>query len=228
MDPPARPTQLEYIEAFTRASDEIGARHMAQSADTVRGLREKYARPALGRVPVWGLVEKLGQCIDPTDQIMFGASQQLHVLQVLEAMEIGGDVTEESVVAALVHDLGKILLLTGEAPENVVCRIFPVGDNTPGAGLDRCLLQWGHGEFAYMRLKSYLPDGLAWLVRYHNIVPEACAPYMDERDRVYAERYLRPFAYYDNATKSAFYVPQRRIDHYRPVIERVFPWKIIF
>jgi hypothetical protein len=89
-------------------------------------------------------------------------------------------------------------------------------------------MQWNHDEFAYSRLKDYLPDGLAWLVRYHSIVREACEPYMDARDRDYAERYLRPFARYDHETKSPLFLPQRRLEDYRHIVERALPATIMF
>jgi hypothetical protein len=132
------------------------------------------------------------------------------------------------VLAALVHDLGKVLLLTDEAPENVVCMNRPVRVCRPGEGLDNCVFQWNHDEFAYSRLKDHLPDGLAWLVRYHSILPATCEEYMDARDRDYFERYLKPFARYDHGTKSPVYLPQRRLDDYRSIVERALPTFIAF
>lgn len=221
---PAAPALAADFAARARA---IESGHRAQSAATVAALRAKYQAPVLGRVPVWSAIEMLAQCIDPTDQRLFGASQLLHVLQILDAMEREGAATEEFVLAALVHDLGKILLLTDEAPENVVCFNEPIGAYAPGIGLDRCVLQWNHDEFAWMRLKDHVPDAVGWLVRYHSIVVARCEPYMDARDRDYAQRYLLPFARYDHGTKSPHYVPSRRIQDYRSLIERTFPQPIV-
>jgi hypothetical protein len=225
--PPIASPQALADGYFKRAAA-IEARHNAQTADTVAALRRKYAAPVLGRVSPWSLVEKLSQCIDPTDCRLFGASQQLHVLQMIDAMEAEGTASEEWLLVALLHDIGKVLLLTGEAPENVVCMNKPVSVCAPGAGLDNCVFQWNHDEFAYSRLKDYLPDGLAWLVRYHSILPETCERYMDARDREYAEYYLRPFARYDHNTKSPMYLPQRRVEDYRNVVERALPATILF
>ena len=217
-----------FADAFVRRAAAIEARHEAQTTGTVAALRRKYAEPILGRVSPWSLVEKLAQCIDPTDQRLWGASQQLHVLQIIDAMEAEGTATEEWLLVALVHDLGKVLLLTGEAPENVVCMNRPVSVCEPGGDLDNCVFQWNHDEFAYSRLKEYLPDGLAWLVRYHSILPAACEPYMDARDRAWYERYLRPFSRYDHETKSPLNLPQRRIEDYRYIVERALPGSIPF
>ncbi len=206
----------------------IEARHDEQTAAIVTALRQKYAAPVLGRVSPWSLVEKLAQCIDPTDCSLFCGSQQLHVLQIIDAMEAEGTATEEWLLVTLLHDIGKVLLLTGEAPENVACMNKPVSVCAPGGGLHNCVFQWNHDEFAYSRLKDYLPDGLAWLVRYHSILPETCEQYMDARDREYRDRYLRPFARYDHGTKSTMYLPQRRLEDYRGIVERALPATIVF
>lgn len=220
---PPVPPAAALAADFAARAQVIEARHRSQTTATVAALRGKYQTSVLGDVPVWTVIEMLAQCIDPTDQRLFGVSQQMHVLQILDAMENEGTATEEFVLAALLHDLGKILLLTDEAPENVVCFNEPIGAQTPGIGLDRCVLQWNHDEFAWSRVKDHVPDGVAWLVRYHSITVAKCEPYMDARDRAYVERYLRPFARYDHGTKSPHYVPRRRIQDYRAVIERTFP-----
>lgn len=225
---PTLPSQKALVRTYLERAAAIDACHDVQSAETVAALRRKYAAPVLGRVRPWSLVEKLAQCIDPTDGKLFGASQQLHVLQIIDAMEAEGTATEEWLLVALLHDLGKLLLLTGEAAENVCCMNRPVRVCAPGGGLDHCVFQWNHDEFGYSRLKDHLPDGLAWLVRYHSILPDSCAQYMDARDREYAERYLRPFARYDHGTKSCVNVPQRRLEDYRHVVEDALPVTIVF
>lgn len=201
----------------------IEARHAAQTVATVAELRRKYAAPIFGRIQVWEAIEMLSRCIDPTDRRLFGASQHLHVLQILDAMENEGTASEEFVLAALLHDLGKVLLIAGEVPENVVCMNDPIAAPAPGVGLDNCVLQWNHDEFAWSRLQGHLPDPVAWLIRYHSINVANCESYFDARDRDYAQRYLRPFARYDHGTKSPYNVPRRRLDDYRPVLDRVFP-----
>jgi hypothetical protein len=214
--------------AHARRAAEIELRHAQQTQDSVAALRDKYATPVFGRVPVWSLVEMLAQCIDPTDMRLYAVSQLTHVLQILEAMESEHADTEEFVLAALVHDLGKVLLLTDEAPENIVCMNTPIGTPAPGSGFANCVFQWNHDEFAWSRLKDFLPEGVAWLVRYHSVLPAQCAHLMDDRDRDFAQRYLRPFARYDHGTKSPLFVPRRRIEHYRPVVERWLPETIVW
>ena len=225
---PPIPSAQALGEVYVERAEAILARHNAQTADTVADLQRKYTSPILGQVSPWSLIEKLAQCIDPTDQRLLGASQQLHILQMIDAMETEGTATEELLLVTLLHDLGKVLLLTGEAPENVVCMNQPVSVCEPGGGLDNCVFQWNHDEFAYSRLRNYLPDELSWLVRYHSIVPATCEQYMDARDRDYYERYLKPFSRYDHETKSIVYLPQRRLEDYRYLVDRALPATIVF
>lgn len=210
-------------KAFQAESREIIRRHRAQTLETVTLLRRKYERPVLGRVETWSLLERLAECVDPTDESLYGVSQQLHLLQVLGAMEADGVSDRDLLAAALIHDVGKVLLLAGEAPENVVCLNEPIGDYAAGAGLDQCVFQWNHDEFGYSRLRDEVPDVVAWIVRYHSIDPDQCAPIMNTRDRERAERYLRPFRQYDQGSKSPYRLPRKRLDDYRELATALLP-----
>ena len=130
------------------------------------------------------MIERLGSCVDPTDEQLFCTSQQIHVLQILEAMEMDGTATPEMVLVALIHDLGKVLLTTDEDPANVVCMNEAVGDGVveAGAGLEQAMLQWNHDEFTYERLRDHVPEDLKWLIRYHSIDVRAVSHLMNESD----------------------------------------------
>jgi hypothetical protein len=209
---------------FVREARAVNERHWAQTHDTVAALKRKYERPVLGRQRVWDLVERLALCVDPTDGELFCASQLVHVQQVVAGMERDGVSDPDLLVAAITHDLGKVLLLAGEAPENVVGMNAPIGPYPPGAGLDNVVFQWNHDEFIYSRLKDHVPDHLAWLLRYHSIDVRESEPFMDARDRAYLARYLLPFRRYDQGTKSPCFLPPRTIlDTYRDLVERTFP-----
>jgi len=227
---PIAPPEPEALERgrFCDESREIYARHCAQTRETVTALRRRYQRPIFGRVEIGTLLERLARCIDPTDVRLGGVSQHLHVLQVLAAMEADGVTDRDMLLAALVHDVGKVLLLAGEAPENVVCFNEPIGEHEPGIGLDRCVIQWNHDEFAYSRLKDHVPDAVAWVVRYHSLRLETCTALMDARDRDYTERYLRRFQHYDQESKSQFSLPGTRIEEYRELLEKSLPRSISF
>lgn len=221
-------TDDEARKAFAAQATPILDRHQAQSVDTVERLRRHYAKPIFGKVRVWELIERLGACVDPTDQRLYCASQLVHVGQILDEMETDGVATRHMVLVALVHDLGKLLLLTGEDPANVVCMNNAVGEGVEGAGLEHTVVQWNHDEFAYLRLRGLIPDDLAWLVRYHSLELPVARRWMDASDLERSERLLEPFAHYDHATKSPYYLPMKPLDRYRDVIEEAFPRRITF
>jgi predicted HD phosphohydrolase len=221
-------SEEETRSLFAQRAGPILERHRRQSRESVLLLRKRYSEPVFGKVRVWDLVERLGGCVDPTDQRLFGASQQLHVRQMLDAMETDGFATPEWVLVALIHDLGKVLLLTDEDPANVVCMNGPIGEHDAGAGLDNCLIQWNHDEFAYERFKDLIPDELAWLIRYHSLEIGRARHLMDDRDRERTARLLEPFAHYDHATKTPFGLPGTPLERYRDIVEEAFPDPIRF
>ncbi len=214
--------------SFVEQADPILERHRNQTAEAVTALRRRYSEPVFGRARVWDLVERLGACVDPTDQRLWCASQLMHVRQILAEMETDGVASTEMVLVTLIHDLGKLLLLTDEDPANVVCMNTGVGDQPAGVGLDQSLIQWNHDEFAYERLRGFLPDDLAWLIRYHSLDLSQTRHLMDASDVERTERLLVPFAHYDHATKSPFDLPRTPLSHYRDVVEEAFPQPISF
>lgn len=213
---------------FINGAWQIVRRHRSQTLETVAALKHKYEGPVTGPVSIWELLGRLAQCVDPTDTSLYCTSQQIHVLQVLEAMERDGVDDPDMLTAALVHDIGKLLLLDREDPENVACMNVPVGAYPEGIGLDQCVLQWNHDEFAYSRLKGHVPDHVAWLVRYHSISLRQCGPLMDRRDRDYATRYLVPFQRYDQGSKSAYRLPRKTLADYRDFVDSKFPNPVLF
>ena len=96
-----------------------------------------------------------------------------------------------------------------------------------GCGLEQCVFQWNHDEFGYSRLRDQVPDPVAWIVRYHSLDLERCAPLMDARDRGYVDRYLRAFQRYDRGSKSPFRVPRKRLDDYRDLAAALLPQTLV-
>jgi predicted HD phosphohydrolase len=214
--------------AYVVEARAIEARHAAQTVDDVEALRRKYQPPVFGTVRVWDLVERLAQCVDPSDCALFCTSQQTHILQMLEAMARDGIDDPDLLLAVLVHDLGKLLLVVGEDPANVACMNAPIGEHEPGIGLDRCAFQWNHDEFGWSRLRDHVPDGVAWLVRHHSMDVAAVGHLMDERDRGYAARYFDVFTRYDHETKTPYHLPAVQLATYRDLVEDAFPQPIPF
>ena len=203
-------------------------RHRSQTAETVTALKGRYENAVFGRMRVWDLVEKLALCIDPTDTRLYCASQFVHLQQILAGMERNGIEDPNMLVTAIIHDLGKVLLLTDEVPENVVCGTGRIGDFEEGIGLDSVVYQFGHGEFIYSRIKDHVPSHIAWVVRYHNIDIRDAAPYMDARERTYAEKYLTIFQRFDGGFVSPYFQPRIDLAKYRELIEEYFPRPILF
>jgi hypothetical protein len=203
----------------------ITARHNDQSLDDVRRLNAKYAASVLGEIDTWELLMMLGACVDPTDSALGAVSQLAHVLQTLEMMIADGVTDEDLLLVALVHDIGKVLLLTDEDPANVVCmNRFISGE--PGAGLEQGTTQWNHDEFGYSRLVDVLPRELALLVRYHSVMPHDLEPYLAPSDRAFAERYHRPFFRYDQESKSAVRRPSVCLEDFRSLVGRRLPSRL--
>lgn len=121
---------------FVENARKIYVCHFNQIAGTVSDLKNKYDRPIFGKKRIWDLVCLLDKCVDPSDTHLFGYSQLFHVLQVLESMERAKVEDRDLLMAAIVHDLGKLLLLTGEAPENIVCINTPIGRISEKIGLE--------------------------------------------------------------------------------------------
>ena len=214
---------------FRLAARKLRELQRAQTAETVKALKAKYESPVLGRFRVWDLIGKLSLCIDPSDVTLGCASQYVHVNQILSAMERDGVLDEDMVLTALLHDIGKILLLAGEAPEHVIGFTRPVEEQEPGIGLDQALLSFGHDELAYSRFKDLVPDHISWMLRYHSMVLGDCEPLMSAKDLEYEQKYLTRFRKYDLGSKDrAFLPPHATLDRYRDVIETWFPDPILF
>jgi hypothetical protein len=217
----------EDFEAFRVRSREIEARHARQTVADVARLQEKYRSPIIGEAAPIRLVEMLARVIDPANRFLGCTSQLAHTLQVLDAMEAERAGTD-MIFSALVHDLGKLSLLSGELPEYVEGNgRRPIGTYEPGVGLDHCVLQYAHGEIVYQRIGALVPDHIAWLLRYHDIVVKTCEPYLDARDREYVDAYYIPFTRYDR-TFSTFHLPTARLEHYADVLEKYLPETITF
>jgi hypothetical protein len=213
---------------FQERARHILERHRQQTAESVAALKEKYEKPVFGKVDVWDQIEKLAMCVDTTDSSLGGASQFLHVQQALAAMEQAGIDDDNMFLIALMHDLGKVFLLTDEVPENILCTAGRIGDFAPGIGLDNVIYQFGHGELIYSRIKDHLPDPIAWTARYHNLSIRDAEPFMDARDREYTEKYLKPFRIFDAGFKSQYWTPQVDMARFKDLVHQHFPRPILF
>lgn len=216
------------LEDFQKDVNEMARRHREQTQEHVNALKKKYENTFFGKFYVWDIINELSRCFDATDIRLGVGSQEVHVLQMLEGMERDGITDPDMLLAAIIHDMGKVLLVAHEPPEHIGFDNYIVGEYEDGIGLDNCTLTYSQDEYLYSRLKDHLPDHLAWLIRYHGINIPQCKPLMNERDREYTDRYLRTFARYDFGTKSFYHIPKRKIEDYRDLVEEFFPEPILF
>jgi predicted HD phosphohydrolase len=202
----------------------IHARHRSQTVEDVNALNAKYlAADAFPEpLPVWDAVERLRLVSDPTDRELREVTQWTHTLQVVEGMERDGVRDDLLYVAAWVHDLGKLLLLTSEDPANVVCDNYVVAGSAR-CGMDNCVVNWNHDEYVYLKLRPLLPPDILWLVRYHSVSVQACKDYFSDTDRALAARLLFNFRKYDKGTKSLTHQPVVDLDRHRRLLEKFFP-----
>ena len=224
---------LPPVPEFGPNAEKIREAQRAQTLDTVKFLKAKYEAPILGKARVWDLIEKLGLCIDASDDSLMLTSQYTHVQQILEGMERDGMKIEQPddrdlFLVALLHDVGKVMLLNNEAPEHVVGFTAPVGKFPPGVGLDNVVLQFGHDEVIYSRLKDIVPEHIAWTVRYHSVSTPEVEHHFNAADKAKYDRYLSRFHPYDQGTKSYSRVPHVDMAKYRALIEDTFPQPILF
>ena len=213
---------------FRRTARKILSHRHQQSTADVAALIAKYSSPVYGAITVIELLDKMCQVFDPTDTRLGGVHQLTHTLQTLESIENAQITDEDMRIAVVLHDLGKLLSLTGEVPENIFGMKSPIGEYASGVGLDQVSFQWNHDDFIYSRFKDLVSKPVAWLLRYHSIIIPECEKYMDARDKTYTERYLRKFQFHDQDSKSLFNPPHKDLEYYRDWIESNFPDPIMF
>ena len=155
--------------------------HRNQTYAFAKNKREHYSQLQQGKATAWEMLERLDTIKDNSDPDI-NLSQMEHAFQVAESLRKQGQ-PEEMVVAGLVHDMGKALVLWGEPQWAVVGDTFPTGmkysesivqysslRNNPdwnnaefqtdfgvyrkGIGLDNVIMAWGHDEYLYQVLKN--------------------------------------------------------------------------
>lgn len=211
-------------DQFNKKALSIHNTHRKQTIIDVDSLNKKYTTNNIFKSPIniWNGIEKLGFITDPTDKELYAVSQLTHVMQVIEGMEIDKIDDKNIYICGLLHDLGKLLLLTDENPSNIVCDNHII-QGRQNIGLDNCVLQWNHDEYIYIKLKNKIEYKYLWLMRYHSINIKSCEQYFDQKDKSLVEEMLIPFKKYDKGTKSIYHIPNIDVDKYRKIIENAFP-----
>ena len=205
--------------------------HTRQTVEFVREMKEKYLPLRTREMSIWEAMEFLNQLVDDSDPDT-ELPQIAHAVQTAEAIRADGH-PDWFVLTGLIHDLGKVLCLFGEPQWAVVGDTFPVGcafsdkiilpeyfaENPdshvheyqtlcglyqPECGLDNVSMSWGHDEYLYQVVGSFLPVEAQYMVRYHSFYPAhregAYQHLMNETDKEMFD-WVRTFNRYDLYTK---------------------------
>jgi hypothetical protein len=219
--------EITKIDDFRENAFSIQRNSRNQTLDDVARLRKKYEQPIFGEVPVERLLELLAQIIDPTNFYLYCGSQLTHTLQVLESMEKSGVTDKEFLATTLIHDLGKLAALKGEAWENLEGGgKIPLGENVPGSGFANCTFNWDHADVVHARFKPYVSEDMQWVLRWHSI-QTSCEPLMDATDRARFEKYYKTFVRHDR-TFIFHHLPKKRLSDYLPLLKEFFPQPVLF
>ncbi|MCH6258057.1 inositol oxygenase [Puniceicoccaceae bacterium K14] len=188
-DNPARDT----VKEFYRLN------HINQTYDFVLKKEQEYLGLNRTEMSLREAIDYLNTLVDDSDPDI-DLDQAQHLFQTSEAIRADG-LPDWMVLTGLLHDLGKVLCLFGEAQWAVVGDTFPVGCafsekiiywdyfkenpdynnsryNTkygvyePNCGLKNVHMSWGHDEYIYNVLKDYLPEPALYILRYHSFYPQ--------------------------------------------------------
>ncbi|XAR67662.1 Inositol oxygenase [Bertholletia excelsa] len=119
----AESLRQEGVENFYRIN------HIYQTVDFVKRMREEYGKLDKVEMSIWECCELLNEVVDESDPDL-DEPQIQHLLQSAEAIRKDYPDEDWLHLTALIHDLGKVLLLPsfGELPQwAVVGDIYPVG-----------------------------------------------------------------------------------------------------
>jgi inositol oxygenase len=169
--------------------------HTYQTYDFVQQKKANYLKFNKEEMPVWSAFDFLNKLVDDSDPDT-DLDQMQHLLQTSEAIRNDGH-PDWMVLVGLIHDMGKVLCLYGEAQWAVVGDTFPVGcaysdkivypeffELNPdfknpqyqtklgvysqNCGLDNVHMSWGHDEYVYHMMKPYIPEQGLYMLRYHS------------------------------------------------------------
>ena len=228
--------------------------HIHQTVDFNRSIRSKYLPPKIRQMGIWQAMEFLNQLVDDSDPDT-ELPQIAHAMQTAEAIRADNQ-PDWFILTGLIHDMGKVLCLFNEPQWAVVGDTFPVGcqwsgkivypeffqQNSdadvaeyqtqlgiygPGCGLDKVMLSWGHDEYLYQVVKSFLPEEALYMIRYHSFyAAHKEREYdflMNDHDREMF-RWVREFNKYDLYTKTDVLPDVEALTpYYRQLVAKYLP-----
>lgn len=217
--PDNRTSTIESDSWKVRAAD-IYDLHRQQNISTVLELSKKWNNFTIFPfIKPFELFLKLKDVYDLSDNELQLTSQYVHALQIFQAMKRDNITDTNLLFLGLMHDIGKVLTLKPIAmPQHyVMCSTFPVSQ--PMSGLcyppnsdtldpidisKRLVTSWNHDEFGYQKLKSYVPENIAWVIRHHSLsalLKGELSCQFTPKERKY-NKLLRQLWHYDHRSKS--------------------------
>jgi inositol oxygenase len=224
--------------------------------------RHNFNSKTRAEMTVWEAMEKLNTLIDESDPDT-SLSQIDHLLQSAEAIRRDGKPRWMQLTGLIHDLGKLLFFYDAEGQWDVVGDTFPVGigfderiiygresfkDNedlnhpvydtkfgiySPGCGLDKVMLSWGHDEYLYHICKeqSTLPAEALAMIRYHSFYPwhsaGAYEELMDEHDKDML-RAVKAFNPYDLYSKSDGIPSAEELKpYYMELINEYFPTKVI-
>ncbi|KAG5382560.1 hypothetical protein IGI04_034030 [Brassica rapa subsp. trilocularis] len=197
--------------------------HIHQTYDFVKEMRKEYGKLNKMDMSIWECCELLNNVVDDSDPDL-DEPQIQHLLQTAEAIRRDYPNEDWLHLTALIHDLGKVLLLPefGGLPQwAVVGDTFPVGCAFDSANI--------HHKVAKEN-GTTLPHAGLFIIRYHSFYPlHKAGTYthlMSEEDKEDL-KWLHVFNKYDLYSKSKVQVDVEQVKpYYISLINKYFPAKL--
>jgi inositol oxygenase len=252
----------QYEDACDRVKNFYQEQHTKQTVAYNLRARHAFHSKTRAEMTVWEAMEKLNTLIDESDPDT-SLSQIEHLLQSAEAIRRDGKPRWMQLTGLIHDLGKLLFFFDADGQWDVVGDTFPVGcgfdekiiygresfkDNedfehpiydtkfgiyTPGCGLDKVMLSWGHDEYLYHIAKeqSTLPAEALAMIRYHSFYPwHSAGAYhelMDDHDRDML-RAVKAFNPYDLYSKSDGIPSVEELKpYYMELINEYFPTKVL-
>lgn len=252
----------QYEDACDRVKNFYKEQHTKQTVAYNLKARHEFHTQTRAEMTIWEAMEKLNTLIDESDPDT-SLSQIEHLLQSAEAIRRDGKPRWMQLTGLIHDLGKLLFFYNAQGQWDVVGDTFPVGcafderivygrdsfkDNedfghhvydtqfgiySPGCGLDKVMLSWGHDEYLYHIAKeqSTLPDEALAMIRYHSFYPwhnaGAYHELMDDHDKAML-RAVKAFNPYDLYSKSDGIPSAEELKpYYMELINEYFPNKVV-
>jgi inositol oxygenase len=252
----------QYENACDRVKNFYKEQHTKQTVAYNLKARNDFHSKTRAEMTIWEAIERLNTLIDESDPDT-ELSQIEHLLQSAEAMRRDGRPSWMQLTGLIHDLGKLLFFFDAQGQWDVVGDTFPVGcafddriiygsksfsENpdfndpvystkhgiySPGCGLEKVMLSWGHDEYLYHVVKdqSTLPDEALAMIRYHSCYPwhqqGAYRDFMTEKDHEMLKA-VKKFNPYDLYSKSDEKPSVEKLKpYYLELIDEYFPTKVI-